>query len=204
MAVLALFLLVAWLVLIADVRAYLQYRRTGAVRALTRTRPGSVQWWAKLISVSGVIFAFAAPVAELAGLPPIAFLDHAAIRLTGVPLVLLGIAGTLIAQSAMGDGWRGDVDPDARTPLVTGGPFRLVRNPIFTSAATTEIGLALMVPNVFAALMLVAFVTAIQIQVRLVEEPYLLRIHGEAYRRYAARTGRFLPGVGRLPGGTPS
>jgi protein-S-isoprenylcysteine O-methyltransferase Ste14 len=163
-----------------------------------------VQSWAKLISVSGVIFAFAAPVAELAGLPPIAFLDHAAIRLTGVPLVLLGIARTLIAQSAMGDAWRGDVDPDARTPLVTGGPFRLVRNPIFTSAATTEIGLALMVPNVFAALMLVAFVTAIQIQVRLVEEPYLLRLHGEAYRRYAARTGRFLPWVGRLPGRTPS
>lgn len=35
-------------------------------------------------------------------------------------------------------------------------------------------------------------------QVRLVEEPYLLRAHGHDHRAYAARTGRFLPGVGRL------
>ncbi|HLS74191.1 MAG TPA: hypothetical protein VK046_10500 [Actinomycetaceae bacterium] len=36
-----------------------------------------------------------------------------------------------------------------------------------------------------------------EIQVRLVEEPYLLRTHGPAYARYTARVGRFLPGLGR-------
>jgi len=35
--------------------------------------------------------------------------------------------------------------------------------------------------------------------VRAVEEPYLLDTHGDAYRGYATRVGRFLPGVGRLP-----
>ena len=39
---------------------------------------------------------------------------------------------------------------------------------------------------------------ALEIQVRLVEEPYLLRQHGDAYRNYAARVGRFVPGLGRL------
>jgi protein-S-isoprenylcysteine O-methyltransferase Ste14 len=39
---------------------------------------------------------------------------------------------------------------------------------------------------------------SIQVQVRAVEEPYLLRVHGPAYADYAARVGRFLPGVGRL------
>jgi protein-S-isoprenylcysteine O-methyltransferase Ste14 len=199
MAVLALILLVVWIVLVAGYRSYLQCRRTRTLRALARTRRGSAQWWAKLISILGVLFAFAAPIAELASLAPIALIDHAVLRFAGVPLVLLGIAGTLIAQSAMGDSWRGDVDPNARTPLVTAGPFRLVRNPIFISAATTEIGLALMVPNILAGLMLVAFMTAIWIQVRLVEEPYLLRVHGDDYRRYAARTGRFVPWIGRLP-----
>ena len=33
---------------------------------------------------------------------------------------------------------------------------------------------------------------------RFVEEPYLRRAHGEAYRAYAARVGRFLPRIGRL------
>jgi protein-S-isoprenylcysteine O-methyltransferase Ste14 len=37
-----------------------------------------------------------------------------------------------------------------------------------------------------------------QMQVRLVEEPYLTSVHGYAYRRHAARTGRFLTGIGRL------
>jgi protein-S-isoprenylcysteine O-methyltransferase Ste14 len=40
-----------------------------------------------------------------------------------------------------------------------------------------------MVPNLFAAVMLVAFVTAIEIQVRLAEEPFLIRVHGDEYRR---------------------
>jgi protein-S-isoprenylcysteine O-methyltransferase Ste14 len=35
-------------------------------------------------------------------------------------------------------------------------------------------------------------------QVRGAEEPYLLRVHGDAYRCYAARAGRFVPGIGRL------
>lgn len=73
-------------------------------------------------------------------------------------------------------------------------------NPVLTCTAVTALGLALVVPNVLAVLMLAGFVVAWEIQVRLVEEPYLARIHGDDYKRYAARTGRFLPGIGRLPG----
>jgi protein-S-isoprenylcysteine O-methyltransferase Ste14 len=108
-------------------------------------------------------------------------------------VVVVGIAATLTAQLAMGASWRPDVDPTTRTALVTSGPFRLVRNPIFTATAATGAGLALLVPNPVAAAMLVGFVTALQIQVRLVEEPYLHRVHAGAWERYAARTGRFLP-----------
>ena len=42
----------------------------------------------------------------------------------------------------------------------------------------------------------VVLLAAIQVQVRAVEEPYLLAVHGDAYRDYAARVGRFVPGVG--------
>jgi protein-S-isoprenylcysteine O-methyltransferase Ste14 len=54
-----------------------------------------------------------------------------------------------------------------------------------------------MVPNVVAFAGFGALVLALEIQVRLVEEPYLRRTHGAAYERYAARTGRFAPRVGR-------
>jgi protein-S-isoprenylcysteine O-methyltransferase Ste14 len=38
----------------------------------------------------------------------------------------------------------------------------------------------------------------LELQTRLIEEPYLGAIHGERYAAYAARVGRFLPGIGRL------
>jgi protein-S-isoprenylcysteine O-methyltransferase Ste14 len=43
-----------------------------------------------------------------------------------------------------------------------------------------------------------ALFAALELQTRAVEEPYLLRTHGEAYAAYAARVGRFVPGLGRL------
>ena len=198
MALLALILLVVWLGLVVGVPSYLSLRRTGTIDSVARGRRGSAQWWAALISSLGFVFAIAAPVAGLAGLAPIAPLDRDVVHLVGVGLVVVGIAVTLTAQLAMGASWRGDVDPDARTELVTTGPFRFVRNPIFTGTATTALGLALMVPNVLAGAMLICFAAAWEIQVRLVEEPYLRRVHGDAYARYAARTGRFVPGIGRL------
>ena len=98
-------------------------------------------------------------------------------RLAGVALALLGIAGSMASQIAMGASWRADVDPDVRTELVTTGPFRVVRNPVLTATATTIVGLALMVPNVLGVTMMVLSLASMQIQVRLVEEPYLERLH---------------------------
>ena len=200
MAVLDLVLVGVWVVLVSFVRGAIQYRRTGSSPIRLRDQPGSPQWWARLVSTVGVALAVAAPLAELAGLPAFPLLDQPVVRWAGVALVVLGIAVTTGSQIAMGGSWRADVDPDARTQLVTGGPFRFVRNPVFTGSAVTVLGLALVVPNVVSLLMLVAFLAGLEIQVRMVEEPYLLRVHGDAYRAYARRTGRFVPGVGRLRG----
>ena len=202
MAVLALVLIVAWVLLVAGLRTFIQIRRTGDVGSRFRDRPASPQWWARLLSGLGIACAVAAPLAELAGLEPIAVLDRTPVRAAGAALAVLGIAATLAAQLALGASWRADVDPDKHTALVTTGPFRLVRNPIFTATTATWIGLALIVPNLLAAVMLVTFFTALEIQVRLVEEPYLYRVHGIAYEQYATRTGRFLPWIGRHHPGT--
>jgi protein-S-isoprenylcysteine O-methyltransferase Ste14 len=72
-----------------------------------------------------------------------------------------------------------------------------VRNPIFAAMLPTALGLALMVPSWIALLGLGGLLLALELQVRAVEEPYLLSVHGDAYASYAARVGRFVPGVGR-------
>ena len=205
MAVLAFVLIAAWMLLVGGLRTFIQIRRTGdAGSPRFRDRPGSPQWWARLLSGLGFACAVAAPLAELAGLEPIAVLGRTPVRAAGAALAVLGIGAALAAQLALGASWRVDVDPDKHTALITTGPYRLVRNPIFAATTTTWIGLALVVPNLLAAVMLVAFATALEIQVRLVEEPYLYRVHGTAYEQYATRTGRFLPWIGRHHPGTPT
>jgi protein-S-isoprenylcysteine O-methyltransferase Ste14 len=59
-------------------------------------------------------------------------------------------------------------------------------------------GIALLSPTPVTLAAAVLLVLAVELHVRLVEEPYLLRTHGRAYAGYAARTGRFFPGVGGL------
>jgi protein-S-isoprenylcysteine O-methyltransferase Ste14 len=116
----------------------------------------------------------------------------------GLVLALAGFAATLAAQTGMGASWRIGVDPAERTALVTDGVFAHVRNPIFTAMAAALAGVVLTVPTWVSVLALVALVVAVQLQVRAVEEPYLRSVHGPAYADYAARAGRFLPGIGRL------
>ncbi len=134
----------------------------------------------------------------------LALFDSDVCRGLGMALCALGIVGTLWAQLAMGASWRIGVDATARTELVANGPFRWVRNPIFTFMLAATLGLALLVPNPIAWVALLLLFAAVEIQVRRVEEPYLQGIHGRAYQVYCAQTGRFLPHLGHGPRVTPS
>lgn len=113
-------------------------------------------------------------------------------------MTLIGVLLTFAAQYSMGESWRIGVDPEERTELVTAGAFRLVRNPIFTAMLITATGLAMIIPNVISILGLVALFVALEVQVRLVEEPYLRTVQGAEYRAYAQSAGRFAPGIGRI------
>jgi protein-S-isoprenylcysteine O-methyltransferase Ste14 len=199
-ATLALAGFAAYLGLAFGLRTAIHMRETGSsgFKGLGG-RPGSVEWLAGVLFGVALVAAAAAPLLTAAGaVAPIASLDEEAVNVAGVVLFVIGLAGTLVAQLAMGSSWRIGVDATERTELVVGGPFRLVRNPIFSAMLPASAGLALMVPSPVALAALVALFVALELQVRLVEEPYLLRTHGDGYASYAATVGRFLPAVGRL------
>ncbi|MBM4266262.1 MAG: isoprenylcysteine carboxylmethyltransferase family protein [Deltaproteobacteria bacterium] len=196
----AIFAYVVFAALAFGWRSWVQYRRTGSTgfRGLSG-RPGSLEWFGGVSFAVTCVVAAAAPVCDLLGIVPrFAALDGPAFRFTGVVLFTVGLVATLWAQMAMGISWRIGVDPTEETPLVTRGPFRLVRNPIFTAMGLAIAGLVFLVPNAVSILGLVPLVLGLELHVRLVEEPYLLGVHGEAYRRYASSTGRFLPGLGQM------
>ena len=208
MPLVALAAVVVYVALAFGLRSWLHWRHTGSTgfRGISGT-VGSAEWLGGVLFVAALCGVVLGPVAQLAGMvAPWRALDGLAVWMAGLALCAAGVAGTLWAQLGMGDSWRIGVDAGERTALVTGGPFGFVRNPIFTFMATGLGGLALLVPNAIAAGALVLLVLALELQVRLVEEPYLTKTHGDAYRAYAARVGRFVPGIGRLapPDGAPA
>jgi protein-S-isoprenylcysteine O-methyltransferase Ste14 len=108
-------------------------------------------------------------------------------------LFCLGLTVVAQAQRTMGASWRVGTDPQERTALVVDGWFRRVRNPIFSGMTLCLGGIALTTGSWVAGLMVGAFVLGAELQVRLVEEPYLRRLHGRAFASYEERTGRFIP-----------
>jgi len=189
-----------FLLLAFGLRSLLQFRRTGSTGFVGISgRVGSAEWWGGALFAVALVAGLGAPVLQLIDVVgPRTELADPRFHGVGMLLFTLGGGGTLWAQFAMGDAWRIGVDPESRTELVAVGPFRWVRNPIFTAMFVATCGLALLVPNAVALLAVVCLGVALEIQVRLVEEPYLSRTHGARYRRYAASAGRFLPGMGRL------
>lgn len=199
MAITALILYIVWFVLAFGVRTWISWRRTGDAgwRGVSG-RPFSLEWFAGVLFGVALAIGVAGPVAGLLGMPSL--VDSPAVEWTGVVIAVVGVLLTLAAQMSMGDSWRIGVDESERTELVTAGAFRLARNPIFTAMVVTAVGLALMVPNVLAAVGVVALLVALELQVRGVEEPYLRTAHGASYLTYAGQVGRFLPWCGRLRG----
>jgi protein-S-isoprenylcysteine O-methyltransferase Ste14 len=191
----ALFLLLAF-----GLRTFLQWRRTGdsGFRGVTG-RPGSAEWFAGRLFTVALLIGVLAPVLALTGVvEPFAALNTRGVHVAGIVLYLSGLGLTLASQFQMGSSWRVGVDEGEETELVTAGLFSLARNPIFTAMVVLTVGLVLTVPSVIAFAGLVALVVALELQVRVVEEPYLLKTQGEPYAAYASRVGRFVPGVGRI------
>jgi protein-S-isoprenylcysteine O-methyltransferase Ste14 len=202
MAAAALVLYGASLCLTFGVRIAVQVRRTGSTGVHgVPSGAGPLEWTAGALFVAGLAMGAAAPILALFDvLEPIPALDGAVGHAIGIALAASGIVLTFLAQLSMGDAWRIGVDPEESTRLVTGGPFRLVRNPIYSAMFPTLLGLVLMVPSALAIAGLLALAIGLELQVRLVEEPHLLRTHGDEYVDYAARVGRFAPGLGTLHG----
>jgi protein-S-isoprenylcysteine O-methyltransferase Ste14 len=188
----AFLLQVVYVALTFGWRSWLQLRTTGDTGfRLSRANPIEARAASALMvggAVTGLVGAATATRADgrRAG----------SARLLGVAAIAAGLVATYRAQLDMGASWRIGVDTDERTELVTRGLFRVSRNPIFSSMALVALGSTVAAPSAAAVSGATMLVTGLELQTRMVEEPYLRDTHGDAYDAYAARTGRFVPRLG--------
>jgi protein-S-isoprenylcysteine O-methyltransferase Ste14 len=82
------------------------------------------------------------------------------------------------------------MNPD--TALVTSGPYRLTRNPMYLGMVFLYVAFAFAFGVIWALAFLPAVVVVVDRFVIAREEPYLERRFGQAYRDYKARVRRWL------------
>lgn len=108
--------------------------------------------------------------------------------------LIMALAFAFVAAVNLGQGafWRSGVAADGQAvpPLLTDGPYRYARHPMFAAVMLGQAGLFLAIPSLFTLVCLVVGIATLRGQA-LIEEENLARRHGELWRRYAAATPRW-------------
>jgi protein-S-isoprenylcysteine O-methyltransferase Ste14 len=76
--------------------------------------------------------------------------------------------------------------------LVTAGPYRWTRNPMYVGFVAVYVGLALMMNSLWPLALLPAVVVALDLIVIAREERYLRSVFGPAYEEYCRRVKRWI------------
>jgi protein-S-isoprenylcysteine O-methyltransferase Ste14 len=202
---LPLFGIVVMVVIASVLRPWLQYRRYGTPGVLlfrSGKRSQNLRD-AGLVVLMALLIAQAFTAASsrhgrglsIAGPEAV----HSLLQVAGAVLMLGGIALFAAAQLNMGASWRIGIKEGEAPGLVTSGLYRVCRHPIYLGVLTAVAGYTALLPTPLSLLLLAAGYAGARAQAA-AEEAYLERTYGGAYREYAGRVGRFLPGIGRLQG----
>jgi protein-S-isoprenylcysteine O-methyltransferase Ste14 len=107
--------------------------------------------------------------------------------LVATPLGLIGLVITVCGYFNLGLG----NTYCGKDGLVTGGLYRLSRNPQYTASIIGLIGLSIGANSVLTIAMSAVMTTA-YVLMALVEEEWLIKLYGAPYRDYCRQTSRFL------------
>jgi protein-S-isoprenylcysteine O-methyltransferase Ste14 len=123
---------------------------------------------------------------------PIPFLPRAVSRVLGLPLIFSGLAIGMLGFREMR---RADTNVDPRQPttaIVTEGPYRFTRNPLYVGMTLIYSGITALSNALPAAMLLPLALAVMRRGVIEREERYLERKFGDEYLAYKARVRRWL------------
>ena len=112
--------------------------------------------------------------------------------IVGLVLTVGGYVATLWCYRIMGNAWRIGINRQEKNQLVTQGPYRWIRHPIYAFQAVMLAGGICLLPTICSVAILLIHLVCVLAKSR-DEETYLLTVHGDTYRDYQSRTGRLLP-----------
>jgi len=113
--------------------------------------------------------------------------------LSGCLLALAGASLVFISRARLGPAWSLVPRADQDTGLVTSGPYRLVRHPIYLGLTLLVAGEALAFANWLALLIVLCGMVPTFAWRARAEEKLLSRVFGERYEVYRQRTRMMIP-----------
>jgi len=122
---------------------------------------------------------------------PFPIARNARFAMSGV-LIGLGI-GLPVAARGLFKRTGQSVKPWDPTPsLIFEGPYRFTRNPMYVGLTLLEIGLGLLLDNVWVSALALPALAIVHFMAVLPEERYLSGKFGDSYRNYLGRVRRYL------------
>jgi protein-S-isoprenylcysteine O-methyltransferase Ste14 len=153
-------------------------------------------WVPRVIAWMALPFLATTQGNPLLAVSPVAVLHPALVALRWIASLcgLLCFWMTVQCWRRMGVNWRIGVLPDQRTELVTGGLYEKVRHPIYAFSIVLMVCSVVVVPTLP---MLTVGILHIVFNILKAEgeERFLVKAHGDRFREYCRRTGRFFPRV---------
>jgi protein-S-isoprenylcysteine O-methyltransferase Ste14 len=179
-------------VMVARVRRHAR-RNPGLVPEQSRER---AMWvvWVPLVAAWIALPWIALPRTDgWLGLASVVRSDATLTVLRGIAAVIaIGcLLATIRCWHRMGDDWGMGVSA-RESSLITDGPFRRIRHPIYAFSILLMLCSAVVLPTPPMLAIALTHIALMNLKARN-EEAHLASLHGEAYARYAARTGRFVP-----------
>ncbi len=116
----------------------------------------------------------------------------ALVRWGGAVIVLFGAILATWSLKSLGRNFAFAVVPKQQHTLVTTGPYRWVRHPLYSTFLVEAMGISLFMSNWFVATM-AGFLWALAVFRTWQEEEKLIERYGDEYRQYMNRVGRFFP-----------
>jgi protein-S-isoprenylcysteine O-methyltransferase Ste14 len=126
----------------------------------------------------------------------------AVLRAVGIALAATALLWSIWAFRQLGRNLTSSLVTSGDRSLITTGPYRWVRHPLYSGWAIVSLGYTLITASWLVLSLSAAAVAAVVIRTP-AEEAELEARFGDAYRRYRARTGRFVPHW-RLPTAGPT
>jgi protein-S-isoprenylcysteine O-methyltransferase Ste14 len=111
---------------------------------------------------------------------------------TGTLLLALGLAFSVWARVYLGRNWSATVTVKEDHELIRGGPYALVRHPIYSGLLLAFIGSAIARAQWRGVLAVLIVLVALWRKLRL-EERFMSETFGDEYRRYREHTAALIP-----------